>query len=236
MGMNRRCLTQEYADGMRPAVLVSYAYRRMYEPMRKAARVRHWVLDSGAFTAHASGKPIDLQEFIDYSLKMLEEDKLLKHVFGLDVIGNHEASMRNVEEMVRQGIEAIPTVHSSAPTEAMQECRKYPRVALGGMVGMHRKAQQQFIEQAFSVLWPKWLHAFGMTNEKLLMRFPFASCDATSWESAPMRFGRYRSQGLQILPIRGGDRQLGSEVEWHLRLERRLQQFWADALKQTETT
>ncbi len=233
VGGIRKTLSQPFAYG-EPAVLVSYAYRQVWDAVRETANVRHWIMDSGAFTAHASGKPVDLQAFIDHCHRELENDPSLKAVFGLDVIGDHEASMRNVEEMVRQGIPAIPTIHSSAPTEAMQEARRYPLAALGGMVGKSRKVQRAFCEQAFAVLWPKWLHAFGVTNEKLLMHFPFSSCDATTWEGAPMRYGRYRSHNLQILPIRGGNRQLGSEVEWYLRLEKRLQAHWNQTLQQVK--
>lgn len=231
----RRSLEVEHAYGT-PALLVSYAYRQLWEAVRSVARRRHWILDSGAFTAHASGKPVDLQQFIDYAHAELAKNDGLKAVFALDVIGDHEASMRNAEEMVRQGLSVIPTVHMSAPTEAMQEAAKYPRVALGGMVGKPAKQQLAFCEQAFAVLWPKWLHAFGVTNEKLLMRLPFSSCDASTWEGAPMRYGRYRSHGLRNLPIKGGNRQLGAEVDWYLRLEQRLRSHWSETLREVKET
>jgi hypothetical protein len=235
IGGIRRTLERD-CEGGPPAVLVSYAYRQIWKGVRDTAKVRHWIMDSGAFTAHASGKPVDLQAFIDHCHHELATDPRLKAVFGLDVIGDHEASMRNVEEMVRQGIPAIPTLHITAPTEAMKEARKYPKVALGGMVGQPRSAQLAFCEQAFSVLWPKWLHAFGVTRETLLMRLPFSSCDATTWEGAPMRYGRYRSHGLKILPIRGGNRNLASEVEWYLRMEAQLKDHWYTTLKQVKET
>lgn len=230
-----RTLALETEYGV-PAVLVSYAYRQVWANVRDTARVRHWIIDSGAFTAHASGKPVDLQEFIDYCHAELEGSSRPKAVFGLDVIGDHEASMRNVEEMVRQGLPAIPTVHISAPTEAMQEAARYSRVALGGMVGKHWTQQVRFCEQAFAVLWPKWIHAFGVTNERTLLRFPFSSADSTTWEGVPMRYGRYRSHGLRVLPIRGGNRNLVGEVEWYLRLEARLRNYWSATLADVKET
>ncbi len=223
-----------------PALLVSYWYRKTWERVRAEVTYRHWILDSGAFSAHTQGKPIDLAEFTDYAARELERDKTLIAVFGLDVIGDHERSIRNIEEMRRQGIDAIPTVHASAPTEAIQELRRYPRVALGGMVGMKRPQQWKFCEQAFALLWPKWIHAFGISYEPTLLRFPFSSCDASSWTYAPRAFGQWIgfSGKQRALPLRqaqvgeGRAMPIGIEVDWHLRLEQRISKRWAQELAQ----
>lgn len=226
------------SEGEPVACLVSYFYRSSWETVRACIKYRHWVLDSGAFTADSSGQPIDLQEYIDFCAQHLESDPLLRAVFALDVIGDPEATMRNVEEMHAQGVPAIPTVHITSPTEAMVEMKRYRKVALGGMVQRHSSWRHAFCEQAFSVLWPKWIHGFGLAAEDVLMRFPFASCDATSWETVPARFGRFRSLGKTTL--RGmkssATTNYRCEVDAFLRLERRLQSLWGPTLaKLTET-
>jgi GTP cyclohydrolase I len=47
-----------------PALLVSYAYLDPFLKNQSRYCYRDWVLDSGAFTAHASGKPVDLQAYV----------------------------------------------------------------------------------------------------------------------------------------------------------------------------
>ena len=217
------------------AFLVSYAYRNFWTPeARSRVRVRHWILDSGAFTAHSSGRPIELSEYIDYIHAVRASDAPPLHVFGLDVIGDPERSMRNTEEMVRQGLpDVIPTVHLGAPYEVMDEAARYRRVALGGMVGSRPDAQLRFCEEAFARLWPKWIHGFGTTREALLMRLPFSSCDSSSWVVGPMKFGSWsgfsRRGKRSMLPLRAAGRsemQYGVEVDTLLRLEARLRKFW----------
>ena len=223
-----------------PALLVSYWYRKLWERVRAEVTYRHWILDSGAYSAFTQGKPIELSEFIDYAALELERDSGLVAVFGLDVIGDPASSIRNVEEMRRQGIDAIPTVHASSPTEAIQEMRRYPRVALGGMVGLKPRAQWRFLDQAFGILWPRWLHGFGVSYERTLLRYPFSSCDASSWTYAPRAFGQWIgfSGKQRALPLRqaqvgsGVAMPVGIEVDWHLRLEQRITKRWAPELAQ----
>ena len=223
------------------ALLVSYAYRQQFfDTFRGHVPMRHWILDSGAFTAHTGGKHVELSEYVDFCHAQLEADPDLRAVFGLDVIGDHEATMRNVEEMHRQGVPAIPTVHMSAPREAIEEAARYPKVALGGMVGASINRQRAFCEQAFAMLLPKWLHAFGVATERLLLRFPFASCDASTWCLAPRAYGRFRGYsrtGAQrAVPHKGKASGTGPDVGYHLKLEKRLASYWAPTLQEVQET
>jgi len=212
-------------QGEEPAVLVSYFYLSGFLKHRHRMGFRDWVMDSGAYSAANSGVTIDLQEYIDTCARLLEEDPKLTEVFGLDVIGDPEASLRNCEEMVRQGIPVIPTMHIGEPWEVVQEVKRYPKFAVGGMVGLHKARKIKFIEQVFARAWPHKIHAFGIASEEILMRFPFHSADASNWETAPCAFGNWKVYGK--MSVRGGTHQhLRAEIEWYMALERKLRFRW----------
>ena len=49
--------------GAPPALLVSYVYLKHFEKHRAGFHFRDWCMDSGAFSAHNSGKVIDLSAY-----------------------------------------------------------------------------------------------------------------------------------------------------------------------------
>ncbi len=208
----------------RPALLVSFYYFKQFSRFRYSYNFRDWVMDSGAFSAKNSGKVIDLQEYIDTCLQLTQEDQQLTEVFALDVIGDHETSLRNCEEMWRQGVQAIPCFHVGEPEDALVEmAAKYPKIALGGAVGFSGK--REWAEQCFARVWPKKIHGFGFGSERDILHLPWHSVDATNWELGPCAFGNWRSFG-GAMSVRGAEQNLRSEVEWYLRLERKAQAQW----------
>ncbi len=210
-----------------PALLVSYAYLEPFLKNRPRYRMRDWALDSGAFTAHASGKPVVLSEFIDTAARLMAADPLLVEVFALDVIGDPEASIRNAEEMERQGVRVIPTFHFGSPEHYLKEVCRWPKIALGGMVrkDLSRKVRTKFCEQCFARVWPKKVHGFGISGrEDLVLGFPWHSVDASSWEVGPCRYGKWKSYGK--MSIRGSKQNLRVEIEHYLALEHEARQRW----------
>ena len=216
-----------------PALLVSYVYLKPFLANKHKYVFRDWVMDSGGFSAWKSGTEINLQEYIDTCLRLLETDDKLTEVFALDVIGDWEASARNTEEMWRQGVPAIPAYHPGEPEAALLEMAKtYPKIALGGTVGTHAKEKDRWIGQCFARVWPKKIHGFGVTGEPLLMKYPFHSVDATNWEMMPCAFGNWKAFGK--MSIRGSKQDLRAEVEWYLALERRVRARWVKEMKVLE--
>jgi len=209
-----------------PALLVSYQYWDVFAPLRDKLAMRDYVLDSGAFSARTGGKTINLQQYIDFASERLQNDPQLTEVYALDCIGDHEKSLRNLEEMHRQGVPAIPTFHYGGPWEALIEISKYPKIALGGMVGKHEKAKLAWAEECFARVWPKRVHAFGSTSEPLNMALPFHSCDSSTWELRPSAFGIWAAYNNQTLSVRGGSQNLRVQVEHFLRFEKKLRWRW----------
>src|SRR6202044_4270767 len=98
-------------DTSLPALLISYYYLEAWELSKHKYHYRDWVMDSGAFSAHNSGAVIVLQDYIDCCHRLMKDDPTLTEVYSLDVIGDWKASLKNTEEMWRQGVPAIPCYH-----------------------------------------------------------------------------------------------------------------------------
>lgn len=234
-GVHRYPHLKEPGDGqepLKPALLVSYVYLAPFLKSRHKYAYRDWVLDSGAFSAHNSGKVIKLQDYIDTCKELLASDPTLTEVFALDVIGDWRASHKNTLEMWRQGVPAIPTFHpGKEPWEVLKGMAKdFPKIALGGVVGMVKKQKEKLIEQCFARVWPCRIHGLGMSGEDMVMKYPFHSVDATNWEIGPCAFGNWKTFGN--MSIRGSKQNLRCEVEWHLKLERTARQRWAKTWQQ----
>lgn len=217
-----------------PSILVSFFYLDKFIACRDRYCIRDWVMDSGAFSAWNSGVSIDLGKYIETCQKLLAEDPLLKEVFALDVIGDWRAGMKNLEAMWDAGVPAIPTFHpKDEPWELLRDlAAQYPKLALGGLVGLNKKLKRKLVEQCFARAWPKKIHGLGIASEDLIMSFPFHSVDATNWEMMPCAFGNWKSFGA--MSVRGSKQNLRAEIEWYLALERRARARWEREMKQLD--
>jgi hypothetical protein len=218
-----------------PPLLVSYYYIKPFLQNKGAYCYRDWVMDSGAFSAHNSGAKIDLSEYVDKCLELLSTDPGLTEVFALDMIPKSadpkhvaeasELSIRNCEEMWRQGVPAIPCFHLGEPEECLMHIAKqYPKIAFGGMVGAGDDRKRAFIEQCFARVWPKKVHGFGVSSESLVYGFPFHSVDATNWEIGPCAFGNWQKFGA--MSVRGSNQDLRSQVYHYLDMEAKARVRW----------
>lgn len=208
-----------------PALLVSWWYWDKFAAERPHYHFRDYSLDSGAYSAHMSGAKIDLTRYIEACKELLANDPQCTEVFALDVLSDWRASMRNTERMWSEGVPAIPVYHVGEPEHVLKSlARDYPKVSLGGAVGLKGMTKIAWAEQCFARVWPKPLHGLGFGSERAIMHLPFHSVDATNWEVGPARFGNWKS--MPGGSIRGGKQPLRMEVEWYLRLERRAQARW----------
>lgn len=216
-----------------PALLVSYVYLDGFLKHREKYCFRDWVLDSGAFSAHNSGTKISLQAYIDTAKRLLETDGKLTEVFALDVIGDDKASLRNCEEMWKQGIPAIPTYHRGSPEAALKYlAANYPKIALGGVAMLRGDAKMKWANQCFSRVWPKKIHGFGFGTESQVLGLPWHSVDATNWEIGPCAFGQWKKFGK--MSVRGSNQNLRSQVEHYLEMEKKARVRWKKEMAQLE--
>jgi hypothetical protein len=221
---------------MKPSILVAYPSLGSFLTGLSILPISSWVLDSGAFSAYTSGTKIDLSKYISDCLSVMGSAFPPECIFALDVIGDHEATMRNTERMRVAGVPAIPSFHRGSSFHYLEDmARHYDKIALGGLAirgrGGHGTRLQitdktKYLDQCFARLWPKWVHGFGAADKRLLDRFPFASVDSTTWQYAPSRYGYSSQFGSRRAAAVRGNRELlavfiRSELEWFLSLQKR---------------
>ncbi len=215
-----------------PPLLISYAYAKEWERVRAQTPCREWVLDSGAFTARSMGITIRLEEFIDYALQRMADDPRLTEVFALDVIGDHKATMRNTEAMWARGIKAIPCFHEGSPWAALRDMMRFPKIALGGVARASTARKDEFAAQVFARAWPKQIHGFGYGAQRLVLKYPWHSVDASSWNNG-IRYAQWWSmaargslKGGRFARVKNAGSLLHGEIEHFARVERAARSKW----------
>ena len=138
-------------------------------------------LDSGAFGAMTRGMVININRYCDY---IEEHEKHLEPYASLDVIGNWQGSARNYDAMRERGLKPIPTFHLNSPLHELERLLKdADYIAMGGLVGSSRKIVEPWLDKCWRVIrgyWPKRVHAFGVTAQWALERYPWYSADSSS--------------------------------------------------------
>lgn len=162
------------------------------------------MLDSGAFSAHAKGESINLDEYIAY---IKTHRKLLDSYFNLDIIPGQrgirrtsagieqaaKASRDNFLRMRKAGLTPIPVFHQEEDFKWLERMVQdiaddsKPYLALSTFKELSIPENRNWLDQCFTILtdkagWPKFkIHGLGIASFDLLKRYPWYSCDATSW-------------------------------------------------------
>jgi hypothetical protein len=166
-------------------------------------------LDSGAFSlrpkavayAKDTGRSVwdyyKTPEFWDYMKRYVRFVKKYKIAIDLyanvDVIGNAQLTWRNQQWLERRGLTPVPVVHFGTDPD-LKWLRHYidegyELIGLGGLVGkMGRPSCRRWLDQCFEYVCdnPKRLpcvklHGFGVTQYRLMIRYPWWSVDSTTW-------------------------------------------------------
>ena len=115
---------------------------------------------------------------------------------NLDVINNAELTWENQQYMEAKGLQPIPVWHFGTDIKwlVMYLDRGHEYIAVGGLV----PNPIPVITAGMDHIWEKYLtdsdgmptvkvHGFAVTSAELLFRYPWYSCDSTSW----VKFGKY---------------------------------------------
>ena len=163
---------------------------------RKVREMRHAgvkiFLDSGAFSAHTLGKEINLKEYCRYiheNQDLIRVEDGVQMIATLDSIGDADKTYENLIEMQRQGVRSIPTFHMGEDERYLDwYVANYEYISLGGLVGANPKQLVIWLDRMFSkhILdgagRPKTrVHGFGITSIPIMERYPWYSCDSSSW-------------------------------------------------------
>lgn len=198
-----------------PNILESWHYvgaQRYVDQMRAdGAKV---FLDSGAFSAWTLGATMSLPDYCEYiktnmDILRVEDGDVMASV--LDGIGDPLQTWRNQYEMELRGVRPLPCFHFGEPEEYLEHyVKNYNYITIGGMVGKTPETLSRWLDR----MWDRHMvdgsgrakikvHGFGLTSIPLMERYPWYSCDSSSWIQATA-FGTVVSP--QFGPLRVSDK------------------------------
>jgi len=143
------------------------------------------IVDSGAFTAWNAGKPVHLDDYCEF-LDSIEHLKPFNAV-QLDVIGDGEATYKNLLEMQNRGYDVMPVFTRGEDPQRLEEFYKmHDYVMLGGLVG--GKTNKNYVKWFLNRNKSRDIHLLGFTNIDFVKHYKPKSVDSSSWVGAA-RFG-----------------------------------------------
>ena len=157
-------------------------------------------LDSGAFSAWTQQGAINLEEYIGYIKK---NSHLLRAYFNLDVLPGVRGQKRsseiievaarqsytNLKKMKRAGLTPIPVFHQGDRMYWLERMLidAEPYIALATEKNKDWDGNVDWLDRVFSLLvdaegLPRMkVHGLGIAGYRMLRRYPWTTCDASSW-------------------------------------------------------
>ena len=196
-GMNRYVkLSDREQDIVRyrlPHILESWHYvgKQSFVDHMRANEAKIF-LDSGAFSAHTLGVELKVEDYVDYikrngDIIRIEDGNVMASV--LDGIGDAKKTYENQLAMEAMGVRPLPCFHSGEDERYLEwYVKNYDYITLGGMVGASTGQLMVWLDR----IWDRYLtdgsgnprikvHGFGITAVPLMERYPWYSCDSSSW-------------------------------------------------------
>lgn len=184
---------ERYVVNTLPHLLESYHYihkQSFVDAIRESGD--KIFLDSGAFSAYTLGVDIDLPTYCDYIKRnddIIRRDDGIVMASVLDGIGDPQETYENQLAMERHGVRPLPCFHAGEDERYLEwYVKNYEYITLGGMVGGSTKQLMVWLDR----IWDRYLtdgsgnprikvHGFGITSIPLMERYPWWSCDSSSW-------------------------------------------------------
>lgn len=165
-------------------------------------------IDSGAFSAHTKGKEVDVQDYINYineiddAVTIFAQLDKIPGTFGkehtvAEVQEGAEKSWENylyMKDRIPSRDKLLPIFHEGEDFKWLKNMLEYKHedgthIKYIGISSNNNSSTPQKIgwfEEAFRVIKSSSnpnvkTHAFGMTIEDVLEKFPFTSADSTGW-------------------------------------------------------
>lgn len=173
--------------------------------LRRIKAGHNTFIDSGAYSAMTKGLKINVDDYIQF-VNEYDDNIVLFCTWDIiptkDMCPEYSASetWKNylyMRERVKSPEKLLYVWHCGEDTKWLKQALDFePKIqymALGGLVGKSPKQRDMYMQQCFDTIKESknpdiMVHAFGMSNRKLLDKYPFASADSTSWLQ-PTRFG-----------------------------------------------
>jgi|GEM_PF-2321027 len=157
----------------------------------KSSKVKVF-LDSGAFSAWTLGATIDITDYCNFikanRSSILDEDGVVL-ASVLDGIGDPLLTYQNQMAMEAQGVTPLPCFHFGEDERYLDYyVNNYPYITIGGCVGRAPADLITWLDRVWSrhMINPDGsakvkVHGFGITSLALMERYPWRSCDSSSW-------------------------------------------------------
>lgn len=164
-------------------------------------------IDSGAYTTYTKQKEVDVDEYIEYINSIDEYVECFAQVDKIpgewgkpktqeQILEAPEISWNNYLYMrtkVKSPNKLIPIFHRREDFKYLKQMLEttfdgehIPYIGLAPTTDSTTKEKEQWFEKCFEIIEKSSnpnvkVHAFGMTNLRILQTFPFYSADSTSW-------------------------------------------------------
>jgi hypothetical protein len=179
------------------------------------------MLDSGVFSAWSRDEQINIKDYIRYVKRL--DPYLFSYVncdvipgkFGTkrtsaDIRKSGAGSYRNQQILKDAGLHPIPVFHQEESFEWLDKLLTdgEPYIGISSSKDFWAEDQRKWLDQVFSILCDRKgrplvkTHGFGITNPRLLMRYPFYSVDSTTWTLTP-------GYGQVVIPSHGDPKYYG---------------------------
>lgn len=153
-------------------------------------------LDSGAFSFREQMKDEglttremehELQQYLKEYYNFLKEYGHRFFVVAELDVGNMYEKTKNREKLLELGLDNLLPVIHRRDTRAYIEflCKKYPYVALGSVPGFSTNELFRYVGSRLRIAakYGTRIHGFAITDIEVMKKFPFFSCDSTTWLS-----------------------------------------------------
>lgn len=195
------------------AILESFYYIDQTSKML-IPHIKHYILDSGAFTFFSSGKNVNFDSYVEkYGAFIKEYDIKLYFELDIDKIVGFDKVLQYRKRLEQiTGRPPIPVWHVSRGIDRFtQDAKEYPYVALGGIVSgeWSPKAQTKFnwfINEAHRH--GAKIHGLGYTSLSGIKKYHFDSVDSTAWTTGN-RFGylyKFTGDSMKTINVPAGKR------------------------------
>lgn len=174
---------------LRQLISYPYLYKNKFwqEFLVANARRTEVLMDSGAFTAFRSGEPVNLAA---YSKTCHALAPFLWNYVQLDVVRDQDASLRNLDLMVKDGLRPMPVLTldgSPRLAESFVEVNEWICVA-GGVTESFEYFEARLEQTQRASGNRSKLHGLGFTPSPRVARTCVASIDSSTWVNG-QRFG-----------------------------------------------
>lgn len=176
-------------------ILVSYFYFRnknLGDIIKRIGYKPKIMLDSGAFSAYRRGRPVNLEEYMNYIKKNKEH---LDGYITLDVLveggegdlkykGDSKTTKENFVRMKEEGLNPIPVFHYKEDEKHLEFYvnRGEKRIAIGGTVPERDKGKVADWFRLLPILYKGIdFHLLGSSSLKIIDTCDVKSVDSSTW-------------------------------------------------------